>query len=173
MNEFEMVVKALDDNDYDYNEYEVKRIIAQSKEAKSELISKLRQMPNWNEDAQAVIFRKNIKRSIDIKAVYEVLDWLKKQLKLQAQAEEVKIAGFTYSEVDNYIDSLSDKIGLYKQMIRCGEPCDKGRFQILQADFERFNFYMSRFGEETVQISTPKGYKRVTRETHRIITGTH
>lgn len=165
MNEFEMTLKALNDNDYDYSEYEVKRIIAQSKEAKSELISKLRQMPNWNEDAQAVVFRKNIKRNIDTKACYEVLDWVKKQLKLQA--EEVKIAGFTHSEVVNYTDSLADKIGLYKQMIRYGEPCDKERFQILNADFDRFKFYLSRFEKETFQINNPTGgYKRVTREAH-------
>lgn len=167
MNELEMTLKALDDNNYDYSEYEVKQAIAESKREKAELISKLRQMPNWDENAQAVIFRKNIKRSIDTKACYEVLDWLKRQLKLQA--EEVKIAGFTFFEVDRYIENLANKIELYRQIIRYGEPCDKERIQILKADYERFNSYMSRFREETAQISTPTGNKRVTRETHKKI----
>ena len=105
-----LVFKVLEDNDYDYKKNVVEDIIAKSKTAKAELIGKLRKMPGWNEEAQAVIFDTDIIRHVDYDTVYEVMCWFEEKMK--EGFEEIKTP-FTRREVSNALSRLVDRKNAY------------------------------------------------------------
>ncbi|MEG1603566.1 MAG: hypothetical protein RR340_08120, partial [Cloacibacillus sp.] len=68
---------VLDGYNVDYSHSQIKALVGQWYLAKEDLISVLRNHPNWNEDDLAVAFNADIERKIDVDAFYHELNKLK------------------------------------------------------------------------------------------------
>lgn len=143
--ETEITFKVLDDNDYEYSYGVVEDIIRKSKLAKADLIAKMRLMPGWNEEMQAVIFNKDIDRSIDMRSCYDVFSWMENKLIDLLPKKEL---AFSNREVNQAVDRLSSKVDYYSALIRMGEPL-KERFNEVNKECNRFMAMQSWYRNET------------------------
>lgn len=147
--EFHEVYATLNDNDYDYSNSVIEDIVHRSKAVKGDLIAMLRQMPNWDEESQALVFKEDIVRSIDAVAADEALNWL---LRSAAEAcEEIKYPCFGYYEVRRIISRLEEKISTLNTALSNGEEFVRWRAEELRREIEHFykirNWYLERTTE--------------------------
>lgn len=150
--EFDLMLEVLDDNNYDYDSNVVEDIRKKSKAAKADLIAKMRQMPGWDEDRQAVIFDTDIIRSIDPEACKEVINWMKEQLYRSLPEAKHK---FSEREVRLYVDKLSMKRNYYKSLLDYGEPVNE-RYSEICKDLEHYREIYRWYNEETTVVNYGK-----------------
>ena len=145
--EFHEVYATLNDNDYDYSNSVIEDIVHRSKAVKGDLIAQLRQMPNWDEESQALVFKEDIVRSIDAVAADEALNWL---LRSAAEVcEEIKYPCFGYYEVRRIISKLEEKIHTLNEVLSDGEEFVRGRLNELRREVEHFYAIRSWYLERT------------------------
>ena len=134
--ELHEVFATLNDNDYNYDSSVVEGIVNKSKKAKADLIEKMRKMPNWDEDSQAVIFKDDIIRSLDRTAANEALNWLRTEI--AKTFKEVKHPCFSYYEVRRIVSRLDDKASYFSALLSSGEGFVKERYKEINNELNRF-----------------------------------